>query len=201
MLVHILVHYLVTSPLISSPSKGNNSESQTGCLTPIGEKRALDRTNPSKRILRLAAGGTSCIDVSSMGTQSGLLGPSCRPLAIFCSELKFLRPVSWKLVYIPFSLHNVGVAILCNVGFGLQIFCFYMILVLHRLVLHTFDFICIVYEPAVLAPSKNHQVLALHECTSRFVRSIFDHHLGHLYHVLPFFAPQDCFVYIYIYNM
>lgn len=45
------------------------------------------------------------------------------------------------------------------------------------------------------------QVLAIHECTSRFLRAIFDHHIGHLYYVLPFHAPQDCIdlvFYLYI---
>lgn len=38
------------------------------------------------------AAGTVCIDVSSMGGHAGLLGPSCRPLAIFLAEVKAVQP-------------------------------------------------------------------------------------------------------------
>ena len=114
----MLSQHPLVSPLIASSSEDNDDVSQTGCLTPIGEKRASEHTNPSARILRLVAGGTSCIDVSAMGTQSGLLGPSCRPLAIFCSELRFLQPVSWNLVCVLFGSCSVCVVCLCNFGFG-----------------------------------------------------------------------------------
>ena len=47
-----------------------------------------------KRVLRMYAAGTSCTDVSSMGTQTGLLGPSSRPLAIFLSEIRHVLPAA-----------------------------------------------------------------------------------------------------------
>lgn len=50
-----------------------------------------------EKTLRIFAAGTSCTDVSAMGTQSGLLGPSSRPLAIFLAEVRHVLPVPWLL--------------------------------------------------------------------------------------------------------
>lgn len=38
--------------------------------------------------------GATCIDVSAMGKGDGLMGPSCRPLCVFLSEIKHVEPAS-----------------------------------------------------------------------------------------------------------
>ena len=68
------------------------------CPTPFGQM-LLDG---DKRVLRFYAGGTSCTDVSSMGTQTGLFGPSSRPLAIFLSEIRHTLPVLWQMYCVCF---------------------------------------------------------------------------------------------------
>ena len=44
------------------------------------------------RVLKIFAGGTVCTDVSAIGMKAGLLGESCRTLAIFLSEIKHCKP-------------------------------------------------------------------------------------------------------------
>lgn len=48
------------------------------------------------KVLSIMAGGTVCTDVSQMGLHAGLLGDSCRSLAIFLSEILHVKP---KLVF------------------------------------------------------------------------------------------------------
>ena len=45
-----------------------------------------------KRHIRIFGAGTSCVDVSTIGCQLGLLGGSSRPLAIWLSEIKLVKP-------------------------------------------------------------------------------------------------------------
>ena len=61
------------------------------CLTPLGMK-ILDDALGTK-VLRAYGAGTSCVDVSCMGSQLGLFGPSCRSLAIWLSEIRVVQPV------------------------------------------------------------------------------------------------------------
>ena len=122
-----------------------------GCPTPYG----MMLTEPDDaRILKFFAAGTSCVDVSAMGTGRGLLGPSSRPLAIWCSEVKHVRPVSWQILSpclsrLPFLSQNVT-----ERRYG------------------------------------SSQVAVTHECTGRFLRAIFTHHLGKWYHVVSVPAPE-----------
>ena len=77
-------------------------QSKPLCPTPVGmvresENFLADMGRPlgstgHLRILKIFAGGTVCTDVSAIGLLAGLLGPSCRLLAIFLSEIKHCKP-------------------------------------------------------------------------------------------------------------
>lgn len=58
---------------------------QAGCPTPIGTCKC-----PGELVVYGA--GTSCIDFSAIGAQMGLLGPSCRQLAIWLCQIRHGRP-------------------------------------------------------------------------------------------------------------
>ena len=65
-------------------------QSKPMCPTPVGMVRESE--NFLADILKIFAGGTVCTDVSAIGLLAGLLGPSCRLLAIFLSEIKHCKP-------------------------------------------------------------------------------------------------------------
>lgn len=72
-------------------------ELNQSCLTPIGMQRHKSDLEENKGIgpqkeLIIMSAGTVCKDVSAIGNNMGLLGPSSRPLAIFLSELRVLQP-------------------------------------------------------------------------------------------------------------
>lgn len=147
------------------------------CLTPFGMMMEdLNKYHPLQpRVLRAFGAGTSCVDVSSMGSQKGLLGDSCRSLSIWMSELLHCRPVTCICIYVfPFFKNHTGT------------WCKYM----------------------PWQESRNHdmgwglganEALVYHECTGRFLRSVFDHYLGHLYDVHGFNAPEVGIVCLYLY--
>ena len=66
------------------------------CPTPFGlMMNDINAYHPLQpRVLRIHGAGTSCVDVSSMGAQKGLLGGSCRSLAIWMSEIMHCQPVT-----------------------------------------------------------------------------------------------------------
>ena len=80
------------------------------CPTPFG--MMMDDVNTYRplqpRVLRIYGAGTSCVDVSAMGSQKGLLGASCRSLAIWMSELIHTRPVTCIYIYSVFSFENLS---------------------------------------------------------------------------------------------
>lgn len=82
------------------------------CPTPMGLQRSRAGAEGNDRILTAFTGGTVCTDVSTMGAKAGLLGPSCRSLAIFLSEIKHAKP---KVV-----LHE------CTSGFVREVFDTYL---------------------------------------------------------------------------
>ena len=45
-----------------------------------------------KKVLKVYGAGTSCVDVSTIGNQMGLLGESAKPLAVWMSEIKQTLP-------------------------------------------------------------------------------------------------------------
>lgn len=83
------------------------------------------QTVEKQKDLVIMAGGTVCKDVSAIGAHAGLMGRSCRPLAVFLAEIRHLRPQ-----------------------------------------------------------------IVLHECTSRFMRHIFDDHLADLYDIYTIQPPK-----------
>ena len=52
------------------------------------------------RVMHVMAAGTVCRDVSSMGAQNGLFGPSCRPLAVWMAQLRHMKPVPWCFFFL-----------------------------------------------------------------------------------------------------
>ena len=102
--------------------------------------------------------------------------------------------VTLALVNICFVLHNFGLCRLVQV----QNILIHDILMLFLYLYGLESFVT--YAP-VHRNNTSSQVLAIHECTSRFLRAIFDHHLGHLYYVFAFHAPQVSIdlVFLFIY--
>lgn len=45
--------------------------------------------------LRVYAAGTSCTDVSAMGSGKGLFGATSKPLAVWMAELLHVQPDFW----------------------------------------------------------------------------------------------------------
>ena len=64
------------------------------CLTPLGWN--IQDEDDDADTIRFYGAGTSCVDVSSMGSQRGLLGGSSRPLAIWMSEIIHVKPALWQ---------------------------------------------------------------------------------------------------------
>lgn len=70
------------------------------CPTPVGFTRSRTRSHENEPhdpgqflpALRVMSAGTTCVDVSTIGCQAGLLGPSSRTLAIFLQEVKLVQP-------------------------------------------------------------------------------------------------------------
>ena len=59
------------------------------------------------RILTIFAGGTVCTDVSDIGARAGLLGKSCRSLAIWLSEIKHYQPDSRLILNLNLNLFGL----------------------------------------------------------------------------------------------
>lgn len=64
------------------------------CPTPLGMKLEDEKSGRDQQTLRCFCAGTTCTDVSAMGSHSGLFGDSSLPLAVWLSELRHVRPVT-----------------------------------------------------------------------------------------------------------
>lgn len=104
--------------------------------------------------------GATCIDVSAMGKGDGLMGPSCRPLCVFLSEIKHVEPAS-------------------------QLFHLFTVLFF---LIHLARCVCVMCGHFAIA-SIQFKAVVIHECTSRFARSLFKYHLGSKYTVHTFNPP------------
>lgn len=62
------------------------------CPTPMGMKKMRQAQSQADDVLVLFAGGTECTDVSMIGSKAGLLGPTCRSLALFLAEIRAVQP-------------------------------------------------------------------------------------------------------------
>ena len=62
-----------------------------GCLKPVGMWRTEEKDYREKTFVVYGA-GTSCVDVSAIGSRRGLLGDSSKPLAIWLSEILITKP-------------------------------------------------------------------------------------------------------------
>ena len=58
----------------------------------MGMKKADDEAG--NNVMHVFAAGTSCVDVSTMGSQLGLMGKSSRALAVWMAQIKHVGPVS-----------------------------------------------------------------------------------------------------------
>lgn len=58
----------------------------------MGMLRESASSHQTANELIVFSAGTVCRDVSAIGNHAGLMGASCRPLAIFLSEIRHVKP-------------------------------------------------------------------------------------------------------------